>query len=174
MKKNMCVFNLILFVFISCKEKHNITSIDKQVLDVTEIKGDFILKNQNNEIDTLKLIDFSENIVDERVISPMRDDEVGHFITYDYSFKEDTFSLGLRKSDIEYEFSIHSSDCFFNDIHVPFSQIKNDTIIDFKFKNCKSNIQKIILNKFIVHQIYSNDGNIWKLIKFVPITRSVP
>lgn len=168
MRKNVYNLILLLFIFIGCKDKYNIEPIDKQVLDVAQIKGDFIFKNQNNEIDTLKLIDFSEEIVTERVISPMRDDEIGHFITYRYSFKGDTFSLGLRKSDIEYEFSIYSSDCFFNDIHIPFSQIKNDSIIDFKLQNCESNIQKIILKKFIVNQIFRNDGNIWKSIKFKP------
>ncbi len=168
MKKSVYFFNLFLFVFFGCKEKHNITPIDKQVLDVARIKGDFIFKNQNNEIDTLKLIDFSEDIISERVISPMRDDEVGHFIVFDYLFKGDTFVFRLRKSDIEYEFSIYSSDCLFNDIHIPFSQIKNDTLIDFKFQNCKSSIQKIILKKFIIIQIYSDNGKIWKPIKFIP------
>lgn len=168
MKKRLYNLILLVFIFIGCKDKYDIKPIDTQVLDVAEIKGDFIFKNQNDGIDTLKLIDFYENIVTERVISPMRDDEVGHFIVYDYSFKGDTFVFRLKKSNIEYEFSIYSSDCFFNDIHIPFSQIKNHSIIDFKFQNCKSSIQKITLNKFIVNQIFSNDGNIWKPIKFIP------
>lgn len=159
---------MLLLLFIGCKDKYNIEPIDKQVIDVAKIKGDFILKNQNNEIDTLKLIDFHESLVTERVISPMRDDEVGHFIVFDYSFKGDVFSFRLRKSNIEYEFSIYSSNCIFNDIRIPFSQIKKDTIIDFKFQNCKSNIQKIILNKFVVNQISSNEGDIWKSTKFLP------
>ena len=114
MKKYCCL--LIILLIYSCKTKCNVQQIEKSVLNINLLKGDYIIENQKKEIDSLVLIDFADELVNEKISSPMRHDVCGHFILYRYSFKNETIDLRLKKDEESYMFSVFGGMCDSKDI----------------------------------------------------------
>lgn len=147
MKKYCCL--LIILLAHSCKKQCNVQKIDKSVLNISLLKGDYIIENQKKEVDSLLLIDFADELVNEKISSPTRHDECGHFIFYRYSFKNETIDLRLKKDEQSYMFSIFGGTCDSKDIILNYQQIKQHSIIKINLKKCKESELKTLVFKIL-------------------------
>jgi hypothetical protein len=171
-KNYLPIFIIILF-FLSCTRNTdcNIEPIRLNVIDTINLKGDFVFKNQLGENDTLLLIDhynIFENITKKSLMTYV---ECGHGIgfNYDSSEKKGTINISLDKNDKnEYVFSINGF-CINQNIKMNQREVEKDSMIIINIKKCdESKFKTIAFKKFRIEYFITQDGNVWKPIKFLP------
>ncbi|OWP83159.1 hypothetical protein BWK59_12030 [Flavobacterium davisii] len=159
--------------FVSClrKTKCNITPIRFNVVDTLQIKGDIVFENKLGNVDTLVLIDHYNILNEVTKKSLMTDIECGHSLGFDYDSSNGfgTISIGIKKDHKnEYTFSVNGF-CISKEIKMSKKVAEKDSLITIDIEKCdKSKLKKIAFRKLKIEYFETQDGNIWKPIKFIP------
>ncbi|MFK7002080.1 hypothetical protein [Flavobacterium oreochromis] len=159
---------LIFNVLSSCGNKEcEVQQIDKAIFNPINIKGDFIMVNQKDEIDTLKIEEFYEEFEKIQKRSLMVHQDCGHFFYYVYKFKGETISMDLEKNETKFIFkvtSLHMS----NQYEINNSSKNFDKLLVTNGENCDESLfNKIVTKNFKVNYFLMKNGDKWIPKKFI-------
>lgn len=170
MKKYYCLFFVMASLILSCirKEDCKIQPITPDIIDLSKLKGDFIYENQKGEIDSLILSDYS-NVIRNQTISSLANHKLcGHFIGFDYAYKNEAIGFTLKKTEKHFEFSVNGF-CVSKDISMNEYEVKSDSLFVINIEKCdKSDFKILAFRKFKLEYFITQNGDIWKPIKFIP------
>jgi len=173
MKKYYCLFvAIVILVSSSCVRKRdcNIEPISLGIMDTFNLKGDFIFKNQKGEIDSLLLTNYYKILTDQEIKAIANSEKCGHLIGFDYnSDKNGTLEISLNKSENkEYSFLL-SGYCISKDFPMNQKEVNRDSMLIVKVDSCEnSKFKELAFRKFKLEYYITQDGDIWKPIKFIP------
>lgn len=168
---------IILFILVilnsSCleKKKCNIQPMKSNIIDSTQLKGNFIFKSNLGIIDTLKLIDYHNVLKKFSKKSIMTMEECEHSIGFDYySSNKGTINICLKKNNKnKYNLTI-TGFCISKDIIMNQKQVEKDSILIVEVNECdKSEFKTLTFKKCRIEYFISKDEQKWELIKFIPL-----
>jgi hypothetical protein len=170
MKKHLYI--LILFACFSCKSERecNIVPISLKEIDIKKFKGDFIFKSQKGNIDTLLLIDDYDVLTNKEIKSPTNFVRCNHSIGFQYlSKKNGIINISLKKKeDKEYTFSVVGF-CVDEDFPINQKEVIKDSVFIIQVDSCEnSKFKELAFRKFKLEYFITQNGDIWKPIKFIP------
>ncbi len=160
-------------VFVSCLRQTRciLKPIELNAIDSIQMKGDFIFQNESGNTDTLALIDCYNIFKKVTEKSLMSYEKCEHSIGFDYDSKDKkgTISVGLHKNEKnEYQFSINGF-CISHDIKMSHIDVEKDSLIIIDIQKCdESDFKTIAFRKCKIEYFETQDGDIWKPIKFIP------
>ncbi|WP_348822507.1 hypothetical protein [Flavobacterium aestuarii] len=166
-------FILIVFVCFSCirERKCNIIPITLEEMNTKKIKGDFIFKSENGKIDTLLLIDDYDILNNKEIKSPTNYVRCNHSIGFDYLSKNKNgiIKISLKKNeDKEYTFSVVGF-CIDKDFKMTENEVVKDSLFIIKVNSCEnSNFKELAFRRFNIEYFITQNGDVWKPIKFIP------
>jgi hypothetical protein len=160
---------LILNIFIACGNKEcEVQEIEKAIFNPINIKGDFIMVNQKEEIDTLKIEDFYEEFEKIQKRGLMVHQDCGHFFYYVYNFKGETINMDLEKNETKLIFkvtSLHMS----NEYEINNNSKNFDRLLVINGRNCETSLfDKIVTKNFKINCFFMKNGDKWIPKKFIP------
>jgi hypothetical protein len=164
---------LVIFVCFSCirERKCDIVPISLEEMDTKKIKGDFIFKSKNGNIDTLSLIDDYDVLTNKEIKSPTNYVRCNHSIGFDYLSKNKNgiIKISLKKNeDKEYTFSVVGF-CVDEDFKMKQTEVIKDSLLIVKVDSCEnSKFKELAFRKSRLEYFITQNGDIWKPIKFIP------
>jgi hypothetical protein len=163
---------LVIFMCLSCIRERNckIVPISLEEMDSTKIKGDFIFKSKNGNIDTLSLIDNYNVLTNKEIKSPTNYVRCNHSIGFNYLSKNKNgiINISLKKNeDKEYTFSVVGF-CVDQDFILNQKEASRDSLLIIKVDSCEnSKFKELAFRKFKLEYFITQNGDIWKPIKFI-------
>ncbi|MDI5887631.1 hypothetical protein [Flavobacterium yafengii] len=173
MKKYYCLFIVIAIFMSSCKRKRdcNVEPISLSVMDTTKLKGDLIFKNEKGVIDSLVLLDYHNGISKESIQTLMNKTDCEHSIGYNYESSDGNGIIvaSLEKDENKkYSFSV-SGFCLFKNFPINQKEVISDSLLIVKVDSCEnSKFKELAFRKFRLEYFITQNGDIWKPIKFIP------
>lgn len=171
--KSIYILFFLTTLFTSCiaRKDCNITSISKREFDSEGLKGDFVFENLDGDIDTLALVNNIDILTDNSVKSIANYEECGHLIEFDYKLNaiEGTIEIRIEKKKNEQYFFNIGGFCIKKNFVLTKKEIYKDTLFIVKVEKCSySEIKEIALRKFKIEYFITQNGDIWKPVKFIP------
>lgn len=174
MKTNVIIILFTLAILnSSCleKKKCDIQPMKSNIIDSTQLKGNFIFKSNLGLIDTLELIDYHNVLKNISKKSLMTFEECEHSMGFDYysTSNKGNINVCLKKNNKnKYNLSF-TGFCISKDILMNQKQVEKDSILIIEVNECdKSEFKTLAFKKCRLEYFISKDKQKWELIKIIP------
>jgi hypothetical protein len=169
--KKIALLSIIIISFSCSKTDCEIEPISESVLNPKNFKGNFVFKNQTGELDTLELLQSTNVIQTYSVKSLTNVEECGHTVVFDYDSKKGFGTVGFRlyKDENKIYNLLTNGFCFDREKEFVQENISQNSTFTINVDSCRnSKFKEISFKNFGFDNYKTRNGDIWKLVKFIP------